>query len=365
MTRSDSQRSRAGALTALAVAVVGVLGWPGAAWAADVTSTPGQARQGDPVKFEIVVPEERPGARTSKVELRLPTAYPIGEAYPMSVDGWAPQITTRKLDEPVASIHGPLVDTVTAAVTWTRVGSATTGPNRFAVSMGPLPQAERMTFEVVQTYSDKTVVRWADPAGGAHPAPVLALLPAAPGGGADTGGGHGAHPTLSTRLAEPHEYGGSALYEPEEGGWLTADLLLGGGLVAGLGGGAAAGWLGTRWLRRRRDTTGEDDPKSGETQGNDEGTAAGSTAETAPTDTATTPADTKAAPADTATTPADTATTPADTKATPAETKATPAEPVTPADTVTPADAEAAPASPEATPAAPGTAPAGEAAVAR
>ncbi|WP_428966616.1 DUF1775 domain-containing protein [Micromonospora fluostatini] len=249
MTRSDSRRSRTGPLTALAVAVAGVLGWPAPALAADVTSTPAQARQGDPVKLEIVVPEERPGTRTRQVELRLPAQAPVAEAYPMSVDGWAPTITSRTLDEPVVSLHGPRVETVTAAVTWIRVGGGGGGPHRFAVSMGPLPQAERMTFEVVQTYADGTVVRWADPAGGTHPAPVLTLLPPAPG--AAGGGGHAGH---GSGLAGPDEYGGSAPYEPTaaDGGGPSADVLLGAGLLAGLGGGAAVGWLGSRWRRRHR-----------------------------------------------------------------------------------------------------------------
>ncbi|KXK61477.1 hypothetical protein AWW66_13335 [Micromonospora rosaria] len=234
----------------MAVAVAGALGWPAPALAADVTSTPAQARQGDPVKWEIVVPEERPGTRTRQIELRLPAQTPVAEAYPMSVDGWAPRITSRTLDEPVVSLHGPPVGTVTAAVTWIRVGGGGGGPHRFAVSMGPLPQAERMTFEVVQTYADGTVVRWADPAGGTHPAPVLTLLPPAPG--AAGGGGHGGH---GSGLAGPDEYGGSAPYEPtaaDGDGGPSADVLLGAGLLAGLGGGAAVGWLGSRWRRRHR-----------------------------------------------------------------------------------------------------------------
>ncbi|MER6592210.1 DUF1775 domain-containing protein, partial [Micromonospora purpureochromogenes] len=174
----------------LAAAVAGALAWPGAALAADVTTTPTQASQGDAVEMTFVVPEERPGAHTEKIEVKLPPDAPIGEVYPLSVDGWAPLITSRDLDAPVAGIHAPSVTTVTAAVVWTRAaGKPQPGPARLALAMGPLPQTDRMSFEVVQTYSDGTVVRWADPAGGAHPAPTLALLPAAPG--AATGHGHG------------------------------------------------------------------------------------------------------------------------------------------------------------------------------
>lgn len=165
----------------LAAAVAAVFGAPGAAWADGVTSSPGQAVQGDAVELTFVVPEERPGARTEKIEFRLPPDAPIGEVYPLSVDGWAPLITSRDLDAPVAGIHAPSVSTVTSAVVWTRgAGPAVPGPARLSVAMGPLPQLDRMTFEVVQTYSDGTVVRWDQaplPGGGEpeHPAPELAL----------------------------------------------------------------------------------------------------------------------------------------------------------------------------------------------
>lgn len=228
----------------LAAAVAGALAWPGAALAADVTTTPTQANQGDAVEVTFVVPEERPGAHTEKIEVKLPPDAPIGEVYPLSVDGWAPLITSRDLDAPVAGIHAPSVTTVTAAVVWTRAaGKPQPGPARLALAMGPLPQTDRMSFEVVQTYSDGTVVRWADPAGGAHPAPTLALLPAAPG--AATGHGHGGPD------AAPAAGGDEAAADPGAAdGGPSADVLLGGGLLIGLGGGALVGWAVSRGRHR-------------------------------------------------------------------------------------------------------------------
>ncbi|RLP95296.1 DUF1775 domain-containing protein, partial [Micromonospora sp. CV4] len=179
-------------VAATAVAAAGLLLWPGTAYAADVTTTPTEARQGDAVRLEFSVPEERAGTKTKQIEVRLPADTPIAEVYPMSVDGWAPRISSRTLDKPVAGIHSSGVSTVTTAVTWVRVGASDPGPARLALSMGPMPQVERLTFEVVQTYADGTVVRWAD-ATGAHRAPALTLLPAAAGGaGPAAHGGHGA-----------------------------------------------------------------------------------------------------------------------------------------------------------------------------
>ncbi|MGW0217898.1 DUF1775 domain-containing protein [Micromonospora chokoriensis] len=246
-THGGERRRRIAAVTALTAA--GLLFWPSAASAADVTTTPTEARQGDAVRLEFTVPEDRAGTKTNQIEVRLPADAPIAEVYPMSVDGWAPRLSSRTLDKPLAGIHSSGVSTVTTAVTWVRVGESGSGPARLALSMGPMPQAERLTFEVVQTYADGTVVRWAD-ATGAHRAPVLTLLPAAPGaaGPAAHGGGHGA-----PAPGAPAGPGNGADDNPaaragEESG--SADGMLAAGLLAGLGGGAAIGWLVSRWRRR-------------------------------------------------------------------------------------------------------------------
>ncbi|MEU7618311.1 DUF1775 domain-containing protein [Micromonospora rifamycinica] len=255
-TRSGARRGRT-ALVLLA-AVAGVFGAPGAATADGVTSSPGQAVQGDAVELTFVVPEERAGARTEKIEFRLPEDAPIGEVYPLSVDGWAPLITSRDLAAPVAGIHAPSVSTVTSAVVWTRgAGPAVPGPARLSVAMGPLPQLDRMTFEVVQTYSDGTVVRWADPAGGGHPAPTLALVPPAPGA---VTGHHGGAADATDAQAAPE-----AAAAPADDDGPSADLLLGGGLLVGLGGGAAIGWVASRSRRRAAadaEPAGDADPTS-------------------------------------------------------------------------------------------------------
>ncbi|MEV1328804.1 DUF1775 domain-containing protein [Micromonospora costi] len=270
MTRGNRRR-RAGAVAALVNAAV--LSWPGAAYAAEVTTTPGQARQGDAVRLEFVVPEERPGTRTRQIEIQLPADAPIAEVYPMSVPGWAPRITSRTLDEPVAGMHSSGVSTVTTAVTWIRVGEDTPGPARLPLSMGPLPRTERLAFPVVQTYADGTVVRWAG-AAGAHPAPVLTLLPgdpAAAGGPAAAGdpaaaggpaghAGHGGAPAGGSVGAGAAPGGAAAAGSGDTGAAGNADALLAAGLLAGLGGGAAIGWLASRWRRRTPDSAlpGED-----------------------------------------------------------------------------------------------------------
>ncbi|MET8530219.1 DUF1775 domain-containing protein [Micromonospora sp. NPDC005172] len=248
-THGGGRRRRSAAVTALTAA--GLLLWPAAAaQAADVTTTPTEARQGDAVRLEFTVPEERAGTTTKQVEIRLPADAPVAEVYPMSVDGWAPKIDSRTLDKPVAGIHSSGVSTVTTAVTWVRVGEGSTGPAKLALSMGPMPQAERLRFEVVQTYTDGIVVQWTD-TDPAHRAPVLTLLPAAPGAAGAAGpaahGGHGA-PAAGAQGADGASGGDAAGASGEGPG--SADAMLAAGLLAGLGGGAAIGWLVSRWRRR-------------------------------------------------------------------------------------------------------------------
>ncbi|WP_206025205.1 DUF1775 domain-containing protein [Micromonospora zingiberis] len=236
MTRGGSRRRRGGAVAALSTAMV--LLWPAAAWADGVTFTPTEAQQGNSVKMEFTVPDERPGVRTERIEIRMPADPPIAEVYPLSVSGWAPAITTRQLDVPVAGMHGPATDVVTAALTWSRApGSADEGPARLVFSMAPLPQTDQLPFELTQTYADGLQVHWGS-GPGQRPLPPLTLTPGDPAYPGAHGGGHGGAPADAPPAPATAAGDGP-----------NANSLLAAGLVAGLGGGAVVGWLISR--RRR------------------------------------------------------------------------------------------------------------------
>ncbi|WP_410814128.1 DUF1775 domain-containing protein [Micromonospora sp. 067-2] len=284
-THGGDRRRRIAAATTLTAAGL-LFGWTGAARAADVTTTPTQARQGDAVRLEFTVPEERAGTTTRQIEVRLPADAPVAEVYPMSVTGWAPRISSRTLDTPVTGIHSSAVGTATTAVTWIRVDGSEPGPARLALSMGPLPQAERLTFEVIQTYADGTVVRWAD-ASGSHRAPVLTLLPAAAGAAGAAGhsghGGPAAGPAIDadSGVDSADDASGAGDGSGGGGGSGGTDVMLAAGLLTGLGGGAAIGWLVSRWRRpdpaeraALADVTGEadDTPEHGDAEGASVGT---------------------------------------------------------------------------------------------
>ena len=180
-------------LTALVVALTGVGGLvlsPSAS--ADVAIMPPQAEQGGQANVTFRVPDDRGKAYTTKVEVELPVAWPVGEVYPMSVEGWAPTIKYRRLDKPIQGLMN-VTDTITSSVTWTRTAKAPKGAwtiNEMGLSMGPLPNVAQLPFTVRQTYSDGVVRNWAAP-GVASTAkadgvgPALTLTPAgAPAAGA-------------------------------------------------------------------------------------------------------------------------------------------------------------------------------------
>jgi hypothetical protein len=157
---------------------------------ADVGVTPGQALQGDAVDLTFQVREDVPGAYTSKIELVLPDDAAVAEVDPLSVPDWAPKVTytpggqhtpnpgTQGQATPTPGTQGHAHgsgDMITSSITWYRVAkpSSLTAPSELRVSMGPLPQVDRLAFTVVQTYSDGQVRVSARGAG-----PVLTLRPA-------------------------------------------------------------------------------------------------------------------------------------------------------------------------------------------
>ena len=161
---------------------------------------PGQARQGDAVELTFVVPEERAGARTEQIEVRLPAGRPDRRGLPdvggrLGAPDHLPQPGQAGRRHPL--LRGQHGDHRGDLGPGGRAGGA--GPARLALSMGPMPQTDRLTFEVVQTYADGTVVRWADPVGGGHRAPTLALVPAAPGAATGHHGGAADGPDAQAR----------------------------------------------------------------------------------------------------------------------------------------------------------------------
>jgi uncharacterized protein YcnI len=162
---------------------------------------PGTGEKGG---FSIVtfsVPNERPDAGTTQVEVQLPQDYPLSFVSVQPKPGWTVETTMRTLDEPVDAF-GEEVTEVVDTVTWSG-GEIEPGQfDTFALSVGPLPEdVDQMLFPTIQTYSSGEEVAWIEetPEGGEEPespAPVLVLV------AADEGLEDGGEETTSTTAAE-------------------------------------------------------------------------------------------------------------------------------------------------------------------
>jgi uncharacterized protein YcnI len=243
-------RTWGAALVGLGAAIAGTFAFAAPA-AADVNVSPQQLARGGGAELTFTIPEERPGAYTTKVELDLPESTPVAEMYALSVDAWAPDTVMRKLDHPLDLIHGSsATNEVPASMTWTYVADAppaTPKPFDLRVALGPMPQADQMAFTLVQTYSDGTVVRYADAPGANgekadHPAAVVKLSGDAPAG-AVHGDEHGGDPASgddTTPVAQTAK--------TDDGGYGVLGAFLIVGVVLGVG---IDGWFIVRSIRRR------------------------------------------------------------------------------------------------------------------
>jgi uncharacterized protein YcnI len=136
---------------------------------AHVSVLPAVARPGDTVELTFRVPNERDDAATTALQLFLPKGVPAKVA---EHPGWTAD------------------DKGTGEIAWTPDTPASAiAPGRtqdFKVTVGPLPQSDRVVFKALQTYADGQIVRWIQDSGpdDERPAAILDLS----GGGSSDGG---------------------------------------------------------------------------------------------------------------------------------------------------------------------------------
>ena len=222
-------RSRVGVgLAAASIGVLTGLSFTGPA-AAHVTVNPSTAVQGGFAKLAFRVPNEKDTADTVRVEINVPTDKPISFVSVKPITGWTAQVDKTKLDTPIKSEDGEVTEAV-SKITWSAAGEAAIRAGQFQefeISAGPLPDATKVAFKALQTYSDGEVVRWIEEGSDGkepeHPAPTLTLTKKPAGSTGDT-----------------HNEGGNAVaaddHDDDNGGHTVAVVLGSVGLVAGLGG---------------------------------------------------------------------------------------------------------------------------------
>ena len=151
---------------------------------AHVTVNSPGATQGGFAKLTFRVPTEE-NVPTVKLEVVFPANAPLAFASIKPHPGWTYKVVKVKAPKGLSRDDGPL-DQVVSRITWTATnGGIKPGEfDEFEVSAGPLPEADQMVFNALQTYQGGNVVRWIETGSGEleHPAPVLTLLPAAEAG---------------------------------------------------------------------------------------------------------------------------------------------------------------------------------------
>ncbi|MCZ2810135.1 YcnI family protein [Modestobacter sp. VKM Ac-2979] len=208
------------ASTGLLVAGTGVA-------SAHVTVSSGDAAPGGYGKLTFRVPNESDTASTVGLRVQVPTDTPLTSLRAQPVPGWTVSMTEAQLPEPV-EVHGEPVEQAVSVVEFRAEEGQGIDPGEFqefALSGGPFPETDELTFNAVQTYSDGTEAAWIEPTVDGqpeprYPSPVLSLAAE----DADT-------PTDTAATADP-----AADDEGSDGTAVTALVLAVLGLLAGLGG---------------------------------------------------------------------------------------------------------------------------------
>jgi uncharacterized protein len=172
-------------LVVLAALVTGVVALASLPAAAHVTVNPSSAPKGGFQVLSFNVPNEEADANTVKLEVTMPTKYPIAFVSYQPMAGWTVDVEKTTLAKPVKTDDGEITEAV-SKITWTATGDGL-APGQFdlfTISAGPLPtKTSKLTFKAVQTYSNGDVVSWIQQTvKGApepeHPAPTLTLTAA-------------------------------------------------------------------------------------------------------------------------------------------------------------------------------------------
>jgi uncharacterized protein YcnI len=236
MNRSSVSLPRPLARLALVVlaAVAAVIASTGLASAHVTVSSP-DAAAGGYGKVVFRVPNESDTASTVKIRVQIPTDPPLASVSVQPVPGWTATTTKTPLNPPVTDDDGNKITEAVSVVEFD-ADAGGIGPGQFqefALSGGPFPKADSLTFPVVQSYSDGSESAWIEPtvegqAEPEHPAPVLSLA-----GGAAAAPSSSGDPTAHVHPATTAQPAGVALF--------LAILAL----VVAIGG-AVLGWRATR-----------------------------------------------------------------------------------------------------------------------
>ncbi|SDC57757.1 Uncharacterized protein YcnI [Geodermatophilus telluris] len=210
---------------------------------AHVTVSSADAAAGGYGKLVFRVPNESDTASTVALRISIPADAALASVQTQPLPGWTVSTTSATLDEPV-TVHGQEISDYVSVVEFRADAGGGIAPGQFqefALSGGPFPDADRLSYPVVQTYSDGTESAWIEPtvdgeAEPESPAPVLSLTAAADGGTAAA-----SDAAADTAAADGHGHDAETTGEPA-GLALFLSLLA---LAVGLAG-VVLGWRAGR-----------------------------------------------------------------------------------------------------------------------
>jgi uncharacterized protein YcnI len=180
---------------------------------AHVTVSSQDAVAGGFGKVTFRVPNESDTASTTRIRIQVPTDTPFASLRTQPVPGWTVTLTRTPLDPPVTDDDGNQITEAVSVVEFAAADGVGIRPGEFqefSLSGGPFPDADSLSFPVVQSYSDGSESAWIEPtvdgqAEPEHPAPVLTLSAAAagdaPAASTDTAAAEHSHGAVSNQPA--------------------------------------------------------------------------------------------------------------------------------------------------------------------
>jgi len=192
--RTSMSRRFGAAAAAAAICVIAVAG----SASAHVTVTADDSTKAAPDSIlTFRVPNEQDAATTTKVDIKFPTKNPIASVMPAAAPGWVVSSKPVKFNPPIKTDDGTITDGVGEVVYTAAPGSKGIpigGFAAFQILVGPLPDADRVPFSVVQTYSNGKVSSWIEPVTDPanppeNPTPILSLHAATATGAEATAAG--------------------------------------------------------------------------------------------------------------------------------------------------------------------------------
>jgi uncharacterized protein YcnI len=162
-------------LAVLAVAAASALALAGVA-AAHVTLHPNALPSEGFTQIVVRVPNERPKAATTKVDVQFPSGFYF-LSY-QALPGWKAQILYRTLSKPV-KVFGETIKQEVDRVIWRgRLPAGQFVEFPLSIAVPADKPGTVLTFKALQTYSNGEIVRWIGPPSADEPAPQVMVTKA-------------------------------------------------------------------------------------------------------------------------------------------------------------------------------------------